>query len=63
MDRKVVIEVSTKSYEEEQFMLTNFPDVVWISGIKTFSTFFIPFNRKEELDLKISKFEKGNKNG
>ena len=60
MKQKSVIQISTESYEEEQFILTRFPSAVWISLKPGKTLFHLPFAQYNEVLTTIEEWEKQN---
>jgi len=59
MKRKLVIEIESESYMEEQFLLDRFPHAVWVNlGGKTI--FYLPVEDKEESLKAMKEWEEFN---
>jgi hypothetical protein len=59
MKHKAVVEVETKSIEEEQFVLNRFPGAIWVAlGERT--KFYIPYVEYTVVKEMISEWEKHN---
>lgn len=59
MKHKSVIEVTTNSIAEEQFILNRFPDALWIAlGERT--KFYIPYHEYHIVKETINEWEKIN---
>jgi hypothetical protein len=50
MTRKMV-EIQAETYLEEQYILSRFPDSVWVPGVRgAFATFYIPETKAKIID-------------
>lgn len=59
MKQKAVIEVTTESISEEQFILNRFPGALWIAlGEKT--KFYIPYQEYQVVEETINEWENSN---
>ncbi len=62
MKRKVVIELESETYMEEQFLLDRFPDAVWLNfGGST--KFYVDVDEKERVLEAITKWKEMEKHG
>ena len=60
MKQKSVIQITTESYEEEQHILSKFPEAVWISLKPGKTLFHLPFSQYNEVVTTIDEWEKQN---
>jgi len=59
MKHKAVVEIETKSIEEEQFVLNRFPSAIWVAlGERT--KFYIPYQEYNVVKEMINEWEKQN---
>lgn len=62
MKRRVVIELESESYMEEQFLLDRFPDAVWLNmGGQT--KFYMDIDDKERVLGAMTEWKEIEKNG
>ena len=62
MKRRVVIEMESESYLEEQFLLDKFPDAVWLNmGGQT--RFYMDIDEKERVLQALTEWKEIEKNG
>ena len=62
MKRRVVIEVESESYLEEQFLLDRFPNAVWLNmGGQT--RFYMDIDEKEQVLEALTEWKEIEKNG
>jgi len=62
MKRRVVIELESESYIEEQFLLDRLPDAVWLNmGGST--KFYLPIEEKERVLEAITDWKEREENG
>jgi len=62
MKRRVVIELESESYMEEQFLLDKFPNAIWLNmGGQT--KFFMDIDEKEQVLEAITEWKKIEENG
>lgn len=62
MKRRVVIEVESESYLEEQYLLDKFPDAVWLNmGGQT--KFYMDINDKERVLEALTEWKEIEKDG
>jgi len=59
MKHKLVIEIITESYEEEQYILMKFPDAWWYSGNSKGgnTVFYLPASSEEIVQEVITKWK------
>lgn len=62
MKRKVVIELQSESYLEEQFLLDKFPGAKWLNLGGT-TRFYLDLNEKERVIDAITEWKELEKNG
>lgn len=60
MKAKKVIEIETDNIAEEQYVLNEFPDALWIALDKK-TKFYVPYNKNEVVNEILEKWEKVNK--
>ena len=62
MKRKVVIQLESESYMEEQFLLDKFPDAVWLN-ISGSTKFYIDIDEKERVLKAMTDWKELEENG
>jgi hypothetical protein len=56
LSRKV-FEIQAETYLEEQYLLTRFPESVWIPGVRgAFATFYIPESKTKLVENAINEW-------
>jgi len=62
MKRKVVIELKSESYMEEQYLLDKFPDAIWLNLGGT-TRFYLDVNEKERVSEAITEWKEIEQHG
>jgi len=58
MNYKLVVRISTDSYEEEQFILTRFPEAYWTPNVRREgTTFYLPADRESDVQKVINEYK------
>ena len=63
MLKRKVIEIQAQTYMEEQFLLSRFPDAVWMTGVKSdFGTFYVPESKEKVVEKALLEWSEKTKN-
>jgi len=58
MITRKVVEIQAETYMEEQFILSRFPDSVWIPGVRgIYATFYIPETKAKVIDHALNEWK------
>lgn len=56
------IEIQAQTYLEEQYLLSRFPEAIWLTGVRSdFGTFFLPENKENLVKKCVLEFNEKNK--
>ena len=60
MKLKSVLEITTDSYVEQQYILTKFPQARWLTLDESLTKFYVPYELYSEVKNVITEWEKNN---
>jgi hypothetical protein len=61
MNVRAVVEIETKTLEEEQHVLANFPDAIWVTFSEGRTKFYVPYAQYEAIMKMVTTWEMANR--